>query len=72
MSAPVVILLALAAVLVWIFAGGRGSPRRRHRSPDVDDEELAEAEEDLRQLDAGVTPDEADEELDDWGPGAPK
>lgn len=71
MSAPLVILLVLAAVLVGIFAGSKGSARRR-RSPDIDEEELAEAEEELRQLDAGVTPDEADDELDDWGPGAPK
>jgi hypothetical protein len=72
MSAPVVILLALAAVLVWIFAGGKAGARRRHRSPDVDDDELAEAEEELRQLDAGATPEAAEEELDDWGPGAPR
>ncbi len=72
MSAPLVILLALAATLLWIFVGGKGSGRRRHRSPDVDEEELAQAEDELRQLDAGVTPEEAEEELDDWGPGAPQ
>jgi hypothetical protein len=72
MSAPVVILLALAAALVGIFAGGAGSAGRRRRSPDVDEEELAQAEDELRQLDAGATPEEAEEELDDWGPGAPK
>ena len=71
MTAPLVILLALAAALVWILAGGAGSARRR-RSPDVDEEELAQAEDELRQLDAGATPEEAEEELDDWGPGAPK
>ena len=72
MSAPLIVLLALAAVLAGIFASGKGSGRRRQRSPDVDEAELAEAEEELRQLDTGVSPDEADEELDDWGPGAPK
>jgi hypothetical protein len=71
MTAPLVILLALAAALVWILAGGAGSAGRR-RSADVDEEELAQAEDELRQLDAGTTPEEAEEELDDWGPGAPK
>ena len=72
MSAPVVVLLALALVLVWIFAGGKGGARRHHASPDVDEDELAQAEEELRRLDAGATPEQAEEELDDWGPGAPK
>ena len=72
MSAPVVILLALAVALVWIFAGRAGNAGRRRHSPDVDEEELAHAEDELRRLDAGATPEEAEEELDDWGPGAPK
>jgi hypothetical protein len=72
MSAPVVILLALAVVLVWIFAGGKSSTAQPRHSQDVNEEELARAEDELRQLDAGATPEEAEEELDDWGPGAPK
>ena len=72
MSAPLVILLVLAAALVWLFAGGKARGSSRHGSPDVDEETLERAERELQELDADVTPEAADEELDDWGPGAPK
>jgi hypothetical protein len=37
-----------------------------------DPEELARAENDLAGLDAMASPEDAAEELPDWGPGAPK
>jgi hypothetical protein len=64
-----VLLLLLAAVLVWLL--GRG-PRHRMREPDdVDREVLEEAEEEVSGLDAFASPDDADDQLPDWGPGAP-
>ena len=76
----VILLVALAAALVWLFGGGRlwrragpadvvGDP---HSDPDTDSEALAEAEEELRDVDAFATPEDAQEDLPDWGPGAPK
>jgi hypothetical protein len=40
--------------------------------PNIDFDELQEAEEEVQDLDAFATPEEADEQLPDWGPGAPK
>jgi hypothetical protein len=62
-------LLLVAGIAVWLI-------RRSTRSPvghdAIDREELEEAEREVRDLDAGVTPDEADDHLPDWGPGAPR
>ncbi|UCF40405.1 MAG: hypothetical protein JSW43_11830 [Gemmatimonadota bacterium] len=72
----VVVLLVVAAALTWIFVG---PGRSRHREPpraagdgSVDAEELAAAEEEVRDVDALASPEDAAEELPDWGPGAPR
>ncbi len=67
-----ILLLLLAAVLVWLL-GVAWAPRRSDRVADeeIDREVLAEAEEELQELDSSATPDDA-EELPDWGPGAPR
>jgi hypothetical protein len=72
MSPPILVLAALVLVLAGIFVGSKRGATRHHTSPDVDDAELAKAEEDLKRLDAGATPEDAEEDLDDWGPGAPR
>jgi hypothetical protein len=36
------------------------------------DEETLNAEQEVRDLDAFTTPDDADDKLTDWGPGVPK
>ncbi|MGH7699067.1 MAG: hypothetical protein ACREMJ_00885 [Gemmatimonadales bacterium] len=64
-----VALLVLAAALAWLFLGGRDAAPgpRGHRRPsaDIDYAELEEAERDVR--------DAADEDdVRDWGPGAPR
>ena len=72
----VVLLLVLAAALAWMLIGpGRSSrtdPARGAGDESVDLEELAEAEEEVRDVDALASPEDAEEDLPDWGPGAPK
>jgi hypothetical protein len=72
----VVLLLALGAALTWIFVGpGRSrriDPGRAADDDSVDQDALAEAEEEVRDVDALASPEEAQEDLPDWGPGAPK
>jgi beta-lactam-binding protein with PASTA domain len=61
-------LLALCGAFVWLV----GKPRRdRHTNPVEDPDALAKAERELEDLDVLMDPDEADEHLPDWGPGAP-
>lgn len=55
----------LVVALLWLLGGpGRGD--------NVAESETGEAEEEVQDLDAFTSPDEAEEELPDWGPGAPK
>lgn len=73
-SLSLVLLLAvLAAAFAWLL----GRPRRRGpadpgRDEDIDREELEQAESELEDLDALASPEDAEEDLPDWGPGAPK
>ena len=80
-SLTLVILLAvLAAALMWLLGGGRLFRRSEPAEaegdpagdPDTDPDLLAEAEDEVRGIDAFTTPDAAREDLPDWGPGAPK
>jgi hypothetical protein len=72
----VIVLLVLAAALAWIFVGpGRSrriDPGRAAGDDSVDRDEVAAAEEEVRDVDALASPEEATEDLPDWGPGAPK
>lgn len=64
-------LAALAGGIWWLArraARGGGSTRR----DDIDYETLREAEDEVRDLDALATPDDAAQDLPDWGPGAPR
>ncbi len=76
--ALLVLLVLLAAGLVWLLAGGRLSRRPEprdvvgdHRDDDADADTLREAEDELRDVNAFTSPEEAEEDLPDWGPGAP-
>jgi hypothetical protein len=65
-------MLLVAAVLAWLLARPR---RARHEGlcdEDVDRETLEHAEDEVRDLDAFAAPEDADDDLPDWGPGAPK
>jgi hypothetical protein len=59
--------LIVAAVVFWLRRRARRRPRA---DAAIDYDELRAAEDEVRGLDASVTPDQADEELPDWGPGA--
>ncbi|HEX4633046.1 MAG TPA: hypothetical protein VH163_04390 [Gemmatimonadales bacterium] len=66
MAAIIVVVLVLAA-LAWLIFGGGDDPDTGAgtRNPDIDRDELAEAEADVRDA-----PDP--ESVRDWGPGVPK
>lgn len=64
-----VMIAVLAGVLLWLALGGR---RRHGREAQQLDEETLIAEREVRDLDAFTSPEDADDELPDWGPGTPK
>jgi hypothetical protein len=69
----VVVLLVLAAALGWILFGPGGvRGARAGRDESVDRDELEAAEEEVRDVNALASPEDAEEELPDWGPGAPR
>jgi len=61
-------IVVLVVALKWLFEGSRSTTEE----PEIDYDELAQAEEEVRNLDGSVTPDDADDHLTDWGPGAPR
>ena len=74
-------LLALIMVVVLVLAVLLIVPRRKTNAAVrngsdtagiADADELARAENELAGLDAMATPNDAAEDLPDWGPGAPK
>ena len=75
MSLFVVLLVAVLVIALLAFP-----PRKRAQVDQLireiertDDEvELAQAEDEVRSLDAMATPEDAAEHLPDWGPGAPR
>ena len=69
--ALVVILGLIIVVSVVLFIGPKRIPSREPHE-DVDEDVLREAEDEVRDLDAMKSPDEADDSLPDWGPGVPK
>ncbi len=67
-----VVLLSVVLLLAVLLVIPR-RPTATSQSSSIEDEaELNRAEEDLADLDVMTTPEEAIEELPDWGPGAPK
>ncbi len=73
MTTAFFVVLLGAAVLAWLFRPP--SRRRAVEDPvfgDRDEAELAAAEREVQSLDALATPDDAEDDLPDWGPGAPR
>ncbi len=67
-----VLVLLLLAVLVW-FTRKPGGFRPSRPGPVADDPAtLEDAEEEVRDLDAFATPEDAEDDLPDWGPGVPR
>jgi hypothetical protein len=67
-----VVLLSVVLLLAVLLVIPR-RPTATSQSSSIEDEaELTRAEDDLADLDVMTTPEEAIEELPDWGPGAPK
>jgi len=64
------LLLIVAVIGWWLRRAGRLD--RSDPDEDIDRELLDEAEEEVRDLGTFTTPDEADDELPDWGPGTAK
>jgi hypothetical protein len=75
MSLLVVLLVAVLALVLFTFAPGRRSQVEQllEEIDRTDDEvELAEAEEEIQDLDVMLTPEDATQALPDWGPGVPR
>jgi len=69
----VFLILLVAAVMVWLIGRPRASVRNDGiGGANVDREILEEAEDEVRDLDAFTSPEDADDDLPDWGPGVPK
>jgi hypothetical protein len=67
---PVVLLagVLVVALVLWVLRRRRYPGPRLEGADDIDREELEEAEREVRELEAGLGPDQ--ERLgDDWGPG---
>ena len=67
---PVVLLAAvlIVALVVWLVRDRSYPGPRLHDTEAIDREELEEAEREVRELEAGRTPDD-EGPGDDWGPG---
>jgi gas vesicle protein len=64
------LIAGLLAAMAWLLVAPKRM--RGYRAEVVDPERLEAAEEEVRDLDVFTSPDDADDELPDWGPGAPK
>lgn len=63
-----IIIAVLGGLLAWLLfsSGGTGA------ADESVDPDTTEAEDEVQELDVFTAPDDAEEELPDWGPGAPK
>lgn len=69
----VILLTVLLAALAWFLRRpADGVLDDPPPDDDVDYDTLGSAEAEVQDIDAFTTPDEAEEELPDWGPGAPQ
>jgi hypothetical protein len=59
-------MLAGVGGVLWV---ARRRARRGMSGIERDEDELRAAEEEVRDLDAFATPEDAEEQLPDWGPG---
>ena len=68
MTVGIAVLIAVVAIGVSVFLSRyHEATRAAVEDPDY----LEEAEEEVRDLDTFADPDDAEEDLPDWGPGVP-
>jgi hypothetical protein len=65
MAAALIVVVLVLAALAWLIFGGGDDPDTGTNNPDIDRDELAQAESEVRDA-----PDP--ESVRDWGPGVPK
>lgn len=63
-----VLIAVFAGVLLWLVLVPTS---RRHTAGRPVEEETLKAEQEVQDIDAFTTPEDADDELTDWGPGVP-
>jgi hypothetical protein len=74
-SLLVVLLVAAIALALFFFKPGKRDQVKQlleEVGRTEDEEELAQAEEEVRDLNISATPEDAAEVLPDWGPGVPR
>lgn len=73
MSLLVILLLLVLALSILLVVPRRVPHRGASRQTgDIDEDALERAEAELQDLRPLATPEDADDELPDWGPGVPK
>jgi hypothetical protein len=74
MPSPSTVFLTLLVIgaVIWVVRRARGGGSGRAEEEDVDRDVLEAAEQEVRDLDAFSAPEDAEDELPDWGPGAPR
>jgi len=70
----VLLVVAIALALFFFRPGRRGQVEQllEEVGRTEEEEELAQAEEEVRDLDISATPEDAEQVLPDWGPGVPR
>jgi hypothetical protein len=74
-SLLVVLLVAAIALALFFYKPGKRDQVKQlleEVGRTEDEEELAQAEEEVRDLNISATPEDAAEVLPDWGPGVPR
>ena len=71
MTSMFFLLLLAAAAAAWLLRPPTHRQAVDEQDLTVDQDVLDEAEQEVQELDTFTTPEDADDELPDWGPGAP-
>ena len=74
MSLLIILFICILVFAVFVIVPRKPAAHelRGRYDEELDHEVLTEAEDEISTLDAGISPEEAADELPDWGPGVPK